>query len=452
MLSSNIFSKCGRWTTFFSIAFSPISNLTSSSKMPTLQDPLSLDSIPRSSDLGRLQRNTSKVTKMDLGTCLTETRGCSRSNTSNEEYSRRRQQKDILHGDLLSGKILHTNRNPMILNILCDSRRLQNYQNISYSSELELKGKTDKILKGMPRFVKIVEVGPRDGLQNEKLIIPTPVKVELIQKLVSSGLSVIEATSFVSPKWVPQLADARDVMQSIPLIPGVKFPVLTPNLKGFEAAIASGAKEVAVFASASESFSVSNINCSIEESLERYHKVVSAAKDLAIPVRGYVSCVVGCPVEGPVPPKKVAHVAKRLYDIGCYEISLGDTIGVGTPGTVSPMLDAVMSVIPVDKLAVHFHDTYGQSLANIFAALQMGISVIDCSVAGLGGCPYAKGASGNVATEDVVYMLNGLGVTTNVDLGKLMVAGDFISKHLGRQSGSKVAIALSRVTAGASKM
>lgn len=243
-----------------------------------------------------------------------------------------------------------------------------------------------------------------------------------------------------------------DVMESIRNIDGVRFPVLTPNLKGFEAAIAAGAKEVAIFASASESFSVSNINCSIEDSLKRYRDVSIAAKNLGIPVRGYVSCVVGCPVEGAVPPSKVAYVAKELYKMGCFEISLGDTIGVGTPGTVVPMLNAVMDVVPVDKLAVHFHDTYGQSLSNILISLQMGISTVDSAVSGLGGCPYAKGASGNVATEDVVYLLNGLGVKTNVDFEKLLSAGEFICKHLGRQSSSKAAIALSRVTAHASKL
>ncbi|KAI0519927.1 hypothetical protein KFK09_007389 [Dendrobium nobile] len=309
-----------------------------------------------------------------------------------------------------------------------------------------------QVLSGLPKFVKIVEVGPRDGLQNEKNIVPTFVKVELIRRLIASGLPVVEATSFVSPKWVPQLADAKDVMEAIRDIEGVRLPVLTPNLKGFEAAVVNGAKEIAVFASASESFSKSNINCSIDESLARYREVTSAAEKSSILVRGYVSCVVGCPVEGVVPPLKVAYVARKLLEMGCYEISLGDTIGVGTPGTVIPMLEAVTTVVPVEKLAVHFHDTYGQSLSNILVSLQMGISTVDSSIAGLGGCPYAKGASGNVATEDVVYMLNGLGINTNVDLGKLLGAGDFICKHLGRQSGSKAAIALSRATANASKL
>ncbi|XP_030517093.1 hydroxymethylglutaryl-CoA lyase, mitochondrial-like isoform X3 [Rhodamnia argentea] len=308
------------------------------------------------------------------------------------------------------------------------------------------------LLGSIPRYVKIVEVGPRDGLQNEKEIVPTKVKVELIKMLVSSGLPVVEATSFVSPKWVPQLGDAKDVMEAIRNFEGARFPVLTPNLKGFEAAVAAGAKEVAVFASASESFSKSNINCSIEESLKRYHDVSLAAEKASVPIRGYISCVAGCPVEGKVPPMKVAYVAEKLYDMGCSEISLGDTIGVGTPGSVVPMLEAVMNVVPVDKLAVHFHDTYGQALSNILASLQMGIATVDSSVAGLGGCPYAKGASGNVATEDVVYMLDGIGVTTNVDLGKVMLAGDFICKHLGRPSRSKTATALRTSTAHVSKL
>ncbi|XP_031390858.1 hydroxymethylglutaryl-CoA lyase, mitochondrial-like isoform X3 [Punica granatum] len=267
--------------------------------------------------------------------------------------------------------------------------------------------------------------------------------------LVTSGLPVVEATTFVCPKWVPQLGDAKDVMEAIQSIEGIRFPVLTPNLNGFGAAVAAGAKEVAVFAAASESLSKSNINCTIEDSLKRYYEVALAAQKLSIPVHGYISCVVGYPVEGMVPPSKVAYVAKELDAIGCSEISLGDTIGVGTP---VPMLEAVMDIVPVNKLAVHFHDTYGQDLSNILVSLQTGISTVDSSVAGLGGCPYAKGASGNVATEDVVYMLNGLGVKTNVDLKQLMQAGDFICQHLGRRSRSKTAVALSRSTAHSSKL
>uniref|UniRef100_A0A0E0MJC6 hydroxymethylglutaryl-CoA lyase n=1 Tax=Oryza punctata TaxID=4537 RepID=A0A0E0MJC6_ORYPU len=312
--------------------------------------------------------------------------------------------------------------------------------------DMEFRALPRKVLWELPRFVKIVEVGPRDGLQNEKNTVPTSVKIELIHKLVASGLSVVEATSFVSPKWVPQLADAKDVVEGIRHVPDVRFPVLTPNLRGFEAALAAGAKEVAVFASASESFSKSNLNCTIKESLVRYRDVVTSAKKHGIRIRGYVSCVVGCPVEGAIHPSKVSYVAKELYDMGCSEISLGDTIGVGTPGSVLAMLEAVMSFVPVDNLAVHFHDTYGQALANILVSLQLGINIVDSSVSGLGGCPYAKGATGNVATEDVVYMLHGLGIETNVDLNKLMDAGDYISKHLGRQSGSKTTTALRKLT------
>ncbi|XP_062202114.1 uncharacterized protein LOC133904668 isoform X1 [Phragmites australis] len=311
---------------------------------------------------------------------------------------------------------------------------------------VELRDLPRKVLWGLPKFVKIVEVGPRDGLQNEQGNVPTSVKIQLIHKLVAAGLSVVEATSFVSPKWVPQLSDAKDVLNGILQVPNVRFPVLTPNLRGFEAAVAAGAKEIAVFASASESFSKSNINCTIEESLVRYRDVTSAAKKHRLRIRGYVSCVVGCPVEGAIHPSKVAYVAKELYNMGCSDISLGDTIGVGTPGSVVAMLEAVMSFVPVDKIAVHFHDTRGQALANILVSLQMGISIVDSSVSGLGGCPYAKGATGNVATEDVVYMLHGLGIETNVDLSKLMEAGDYISKHLGRPLGSKTATALRKLT------
>ncbi|XP_076017772.1 hydroxymethylglutaryl-CoA lyase, mitochondrial [Genypterus blacodes] len=292
---------------------------------------------------------------------------------------------------------------------------------------------------GLPQRVKIVEVGPRDGLQNEKTIVPTDTKVRLINMLSESGLPVIEATSFVSPKWVPQMADQVEVMRDIQRKPGVSYPVLTPNLKGFQAAVKAGASEVAIFGAASELFSKKNINCSVDESLQRFDEVMKAAKEAGVPVRGYVSCVLGCPYEGKVPPERVAHVAKRLYAMGCYEISLGDTIGVGTPGGMSEMLEVVSREVPVSALAVHCHDTYGQALANILVALQMGISVVDSSVAGLGGCPYAQGASGNVATEDVVYMLHGLGIHTGVDLSKLMDAGAFICQTLNRKTSSKVA-------------
>ncbi|KAM5247203.1 hydroxymethylglutaryl-CoA lyase, mitochondrial isoform 4-T4 [Ctenodactylus gundi] len=285
-----------------------------------------------------------------------------------------------------------------------------------------------------PKRVKVVEVGPRDGLQNEKSIVPTPVKIKLIDMLSEAGLPVIEATSFVSPKWVPQMADHAEVLKGIQKFPGINYPVLTPNVKGFEAAVAAGAKEVSVFGAVSELFTRKNINCSIDESFERMGAVLEAAQAAGVPVRGYVSCVLGCPYEGKISPTKVAEVAKKLYSMGCYEISLGDTIGVGTPGLMKDMLSAVMREIPVAALAVHCHDTYGQALANTLMALQMGVSVVDSSVAGLGGCPYAQGASGNLATEDLVYMLTGLGIHT-----KLLEAGDFICQVLNRKTSSKVA-------------
>lgn len=295
----------------------------------------------------------------------------------------------------------------------------------------------------LPTYVKIVDVGPRDGLQNEKTIVPTDVKIELINRLSEAGLPVVEAGSFVSPKWVPQMADSAEIMGKITRKDGVSYPVLTPNLKGFEGALSVGASEVAIFGAASEKFSQKNINCSIAESLERFLPVVAEAKEANIKVRGYVSCVVGCPYEGDIDSDKVAEVSSKLFEMGCYEISLGDTVGVGTPGKVQEMLRAVSAHVPMEKLAVHFHDTYGQALANIYAALELGVSVVDASVAGLGGCPYAKGASGNVATEDVVYMLNGLGIETGVDLTKLCEAGRFISQSLGRVPASKVSQALS---------
>ncbi|CAH9103146.1 unnamed protein product [Cuscuta epithymum] len=401
--------------------------------MSSLEEPLSLDRLPRLTNIdgldGRFSSNGCRRPVGDDGMRerWIDGRNCSSSNSCEEDFdeygrgsfAKRRQFRDTPYNGVSNRRSLNG-------------------------------GKRHMLFSSVPKYVKIVEVGPRDGLQNEKNTVPTSVKIELIRKLVSCGLPVVEVTGFVSPKWVPQLSDAKEVMQAVKDLEGARLPVLTPNLKGFESAIACGAKEVAVFASASESFSKLNINCSIEESLVRYRDVLSAAKKLSIPVRGYISCVIGCPVEGTVSPSKVAYLAKELHNMGCFEISLGDTIGVGTPGTVIPMLEAVMAVVPVEKLAVHFHDTYGQSLPNILVSLQMGICTVDSSVAGLGGCPYAKGATGNVATEDVVYMLDGLGVKTNVDLGKLLVAGEFISKHLGRQSGSKAAIALARVSAEAS--
>ncbi|KAL8578879.1 hypothetical protein ACOMHN_022172 [Nucella lapillus] len=294
-------------------------------------------------------------------------------------------------------------------------------------------------MAGLPRFVKIVEVGPRDGLQNEKNIVPTSVKVEFINKLSESGLPVIEVTSFVSPKWVPQMSDHSEVMAAINRKPNVIYCALTPNVKGLEAAVAANVSEVAIFGAASESFSKKNINCSIEESLSRFQAVTHRAKDAKMKVRGYVSCVLGCPYEGHIRPEKVAEVARQMYNLGCYEISLGDTIGIGTPGAMKSLISAVSKVVPIECLAVHCHDTYGQALANILAAIQMGVSVVDSSVAGLGGCPYAKGASGNVATEDVVYMLDGLNIHTGVDIHKLIEAGQYISNAIGRKTGSKVA-------------
>ncbi|XP_065257444.1 3-hydroxymethyl-3-methylglutaryl-CoA lyase, cytoplasmic [Emys orbicularis] len=294
-------------------------------------------------------------------------------------------------------------------------------------------------ISGFPDYVKIVEVGPRDGLQNEKVTVPTDFKIELINRLSKAGLSVIEATSFVSSKWVPQMADHTEVMRRIERHPGVQYPVLTPNLQGFHSAIAAGATEVSVFGAASESFNKMNINCSIEESIEKFEEVTKSARNMNIPVRGYVSCALGCPYEGNIIPAKVAEVSKQLYSMGCYEISLGDTIGVGTPGSMKRMLEAVMKEIPVSALAVHCHDTYGQALANILTALQMGVGVVDSAVAGLGGCPYAKGATGNVATEDVLYMLNGLGINTGVNLYKVMEAGNFICTALNKKTNSKVA-------------
>lgn len=290
-----------------------------------------------------------------------------------------------------------------------------------------------------PSHVRIVEVGPRDGLQNEKQPISVADKVALINALSNSGLSYIEAGSFVSPKWVPQMAGSAEVFEQIKRSDSITYAALTPNMQGFEAAMAAGVKEVAVFAAASESFSQKNINCSINESLQRFEPIMSAAQQYGIRVRGYVSCILGCPYEGDIAPEQVRSVAKALHDMGCYEISLGDTIGVGTPHNAATLFAEVAKDIPRSQLAGHFHDTYGQALANIYASLSEGIAVFDSSVAGLGGCPYAKGASGNVATEDVLYMLNGLGINTGVSLEKVIAAGLKISAVLGRETGSKVA-------------
>jgi isopropylmalate/homocitrate/citramalate synthase len=296
----------------------------------------------------------------------------------------------------------------------------------------------------VPKSVKLVEVGPRDGLQNESANLTAAIKVELIDRLSETGLSVIEAGAFVSPKWVPQMADTAEVLTRIRRAPGVSYPVLVPNLQGFEAARAAGATEIAIFTAASETFAQKNINCSIEESLERFAPVCNAAFAHHIEVRGYISCVLGCPYEGEVPPSRVADVAARLFALGAREISLGDTIGVGTPGKTQIMLDAVAERVPRETLAVHFHDTYGQALANILAALERGIAVVDSSVAGLGGCPYAPGAAGNVASEDVLYMLNGMGIETGVDIALLAKTGRFIADALHREPGSKANIALAR--------
>jgi hydroxymethylglutaryl-CoA lyase len=293
-----------------------------------------------------------------------------------------------------------------------------------------------------PGFVKVVEVGPRDGLQHEPAEVPTEVKLELIERLADAGLGSVEATAFVSPKWVPQMADHTEVLERIRRKPGVSYPVLTPNLKGFEAARAAGATEVAIFGAASEAFSRRNINCSIAESLDRFKPVADAAKAANIKVRGYVSCVLGCPYEGNVAPERVAQVAGALLEMGCYEVSLGDTIGVGTPGKTQAMLKACADRVPLDRLAGHYHDTYGQALANIYASLELGVRTFDSSVAGLGGCPYAAGASGNVATEDVVYMLHGLGMKTGIDLERLAATGAWISEKLAREYGSKAGKAL----------
>jgi len=292
----------------------------------------------------------------------------------------------------------------------------------------------------LPKQVRIVEVGARDGLQNEPGdVVATAVKLELIRRLEQAGVRYIEAASFVSPKWVPQMGDALAVMTGIDPQPGITYAALTPNLKGLESAIEAGVKEVAVFGAASESFSQKNINCSVAESLQRFEAVMQRAQAENIRVRGYVSTVLGCPYEGDIAPAKVAEVANTLYQMGCYEISLGDTIGTGTPLKAKQMLEAVSRDIPMTHLAAHFHDTYGQALSNLLAVLEEGLAVIDSSVAGLGGCRYAKGASGNVATEDVIYMLHGMGIDTGIDLDKLIDTGNYIMTQLGRETRSKVA-------------
>jgi hydroxymethylglutaryl-CoA lyase len=294
----------------------------------------------------------------------------------------------------------------------------------------------------LPSKVRLVDVGPRDGLQNESQMVGVENRVQLIDLLTEAGLPAIEVGSFVSPKWVPQMADTDKVLANIIRMGGTSYPVLTPNLRGFEAALAAGAEEVAIFASASESFSQKNINCSIAESIERFAPICALAQEKRVKVRGYVSCVLGCPYEGAVPFERVAEVAGQLFKLGCYEISLGDTIGTGTPAKAQEMVYTVAKRVSVNHLAAHFHDTYGQALANLLAVMEMGVAVIDSSVAGLGGCPYAKGASGNVATEDVLYMLNGLGIDTGVEMDRLLKASRFISDVLKREPASKVARAL----------
>jgi hydroxymethylglutaryl-CoA lyase len=293
-------------------------------------------------------------------------------------------------------------------------------------------------MAGIPKAVKIVEVGPRDGLQNEKSIISAQDKIKFIDLLSNTGLQTIEATSFVSPKWIPQLADAEEVYKGIAKRPGVAYPVLIPNERGMERALPVDVKEIAVFTAASETFNQKNINATIAESIERFKPVMAIAAKHGIRVRGYISTVIGCPYEGAIKPEAVARVAKDLAAIGCYEISLGDTIGVGTPVKAQAMLKAAAAEVPLDRLAVHFHDTYGQALANIHACLELGVAVVDSSTSGLGGCPYAKGATGNVATEDVLFMLTGMGIETGVDMTKLLAAGAFISGLLKRTPESKL--------------
>lgn len=297
----------------------------------------------------------------------------------------------------------------------------------------------------MKDSIRIVEVGPRDGLQNEQQLVPAATKIALIERLAAAGLKDIEATSFVSPKWVPQMADAAEVLAGLQRAPGVRYPVLVPNLQGLERALASGVKEIAVFTAASDAFNRKNINATVDESLERIRPVAEQARLAGLKVRGYVSTVLGCPYQGAVPLSEVVRVSEALFHMGCYEISLGDTIGVGTPHAARNMLRAVRSAVPIEQLAVHFHDTYGQALANVYACIEEGVRVADASVAGLGGCPYAKGATGNVATEDLVYMLHGLGLETGVDLDALCDTARWISAELGREPASHVAKARPRV-------
>ncbi|MDI3511259.1 MAG: hydroxymethylglutaryl-CoA lyase [Betaproteobacteria bacterium] len=294
----------------------------------------------------------------------------------------------------------------------------------------------------MPSKVRLIDVGPRDGLQNEKQPVPATVKIELVHRLQAAGLQEIEVTSYVSPKWVPQMADNHEVMQGITRVPGVRYSVLTPNLKGYESAVADRPDEIVVFGAASEAFSQKNINCSIAESIERFAPVVQAALAAGIAVRGAMSCTVGCPYEGEIAPERVGYLAGLMKGIGVQRVDVADTIGVGTPKKVQAAIEATLAHFDIDHISGHFHDTYGQALSNTYAALQMGVWNFQSSVAGLGGCPYAKGATGNVATEDVVYLMHGLGIATGIDLDKLVDAGAYISEQLGRPSGSRVARAL----------
>lgn len=293
----------------------------------------------------------------------------------------------------------------------------------------------------LPKFVKVVEVGPRDGLQNEATILPVNVKIDFINKLCATGLKNIEVGSFVSPKWVPQMADSAEVFDHINKSLDTNFSVLVPNERGLQQALEHRVKEIAVFTAASETFVRKNINCSIDESLQRFEQLISRAKQHQLKIRGYISCVLGCPYEGEISPSSVVYVAQKLFQMGCTEISLGDTIGVGTPLTAQKLIQEVSKVVPIQNLAVHFHDTYGLAITNIFTVLQQGVHIVDSSVAGLGGCPYAVGASGNVATEDVIYLLHSLGIETGVDLEKVCEVGNFISRYLQRPNRSKVGVA-----------
>lgn len=311
-------------------------------------------------------------------------------------------------------------------------------QQILKSINLLVRNSMQRNISTAATQIRIYEVGPRDGLQNESKFVPTDIKIELINKLAAAGIRDIESASFVSPKWVKQMSDGVEVMKNLPRVPGVNYPVLMPNLKGYEIAKQCNIEEVAIFPAGTEGFSQKNLNCSVEESLKRFKLVADQAVKDGLRVRGYVSCIVGCPYDGPVNPKAIAKITEQLLSMGCYEVSLGDTIGVGTAGSVRRMLREVLSVAKPKQLALHFHDTYGQALSNLLAGLEFGINTVDSSISGLGGCPYARGASGNLATEDLVYFLYGLGINTNIDLVKLIEAGRYISNYLGKPTDSRV--------------